>query len=353
MKLSWFFPLFLAPIALCSNPTERTSMSGSTRAVIDQALSTAPRVTRESVKRYLFRPRRTAFGNYRGHALYEPVDTVSSLMAMFTSEAIGSAIVATFTLGIATMINMNIGIDSLVRVLSISFTFMFAIMVAIATDSTLALNPAASLTALLLNKISVLRLLISVAATTSGWIAGAGLAKGIMGDLIAEIGIAPNFSIGRAFAGELLATVGCLVTIFSTNLEKGLHRPLAPLYVGSSFFLAHMLLVDRTGASLNPSRALAPSIVNGNFPAHFWISQIPQYIASFATAGIVTVKKYILEKEAESKRLIDPDMVESDAPIGREVLLTNQNDNIDGRIRREAERMSEDIMRRASVNTAV
>lgn len=292
---------------------------------------------REKAKNWLIRPRRTPFGDYAGHALSEPIDTVKSLFSMFTTEALGSAILGTFVLGIATAINMNVGIDAISRVLAISFTFMLGIMVTIATDSKLSVNPAATLNALLLGKISVLRALVSIGGTHLGWLASAGLAKGIMGELIAEIGLAPNYSVSRAFAGELLATTGCLVTIFSTELEKGLHRPLAPLFIGSSFFLAHMLLVDKTGCSVNPARSLSPSIVNGHFPPHFWISQIPPYLAAFVSAGIVSAKKYILEKEADEKRDIDPDLVESDAPLGPEILLTNRE--IDRNIRHDARSM--------------
>lgn len=295
---------------------------------------------REKAKNWLIRPRKTPFGDYAGHALSEPIDTVKSLFSMFTTEFIGSAILATFTMSAATAINLNVGMDAIARELAISFVFMFGIMVTIATDSKMSANSAASFTALLLGRMSVLRTLVSVFSTHLGWIAGSGISKGIMGELLAEVGLSPEYGVGRAFGAELIVTACVFATIFTTELEKGLHRPLTPIYVSAAFFLGHMLLVDKTGASMNPSRSLAPSIINGHFPPHFWVSQIPQYLAGFITAGVVTVKKYILEKEAEQKRLIDPDLVESDAPMGPEILLTNRE--IDRNIRRDARQLYEE-----------
>ena len=253
---------------------------------------------REKAKNWLIRPRKTPFGDYAGHALSEPIDTVKSLFSMFTTEFIGSAILSIFTMSIATAINQNIGMDAIARVLAISFTFMFGIMVTIATDSKMSANPNASFTALLLGRMSVLRTLVSILATHTGWILGSAVSKGIMGELLAEVGLSPGYGVGRAFGAELIVTACVFATIFTTELEKGLHRPLTPIYVGGAFFLGHMILVDKTGASMNSARSLAPSIINGHFPPHFWVSQIPQYLAGFVTAGVVVAKKYILEKEA-------------------------------------------------------
>ena len=328
-------------------PSHRNSAAGSTRphAAGQQYDNTNHMIQRrptgkEKVKNWLIRPRKTPWGDYSGHALSEPIDTVKSLFSMFTTEFIGSAILSIFTMSIATAINQNIDVDNISRVLAISFTFMFGIMVTIATDSKMSANSAASFTALLLGRMSVLRTLVSILATHVGWTAGSGISKGIMGELLSEVGLSPNYGVGRAFGAELIVTACVFATIFTTELEKGLHRPLAPLYISSAFFLGHMLLVDKTGASINPSRSLGPSIVNGHFPPHFWVSQIPQYLAGFITAGVVTAKKYILEKEAEQKRQIDPNLVESDAPMGPEILLTNRE--VDRNIRRDARNLYEE-----------
>jgi glycerol uptake facilitator-like aquaporin len=312
---------------------QRAPISRHNRGASITSAVTGPAV-RQNVKNYLIRPRKTPWGNYKGHALSEPVDNLSSLISTFGNECFGSALVGTFTLAIATWANMNLPVDNISRVLTISLTFMVAIMVSIATDSKMALNPAASLTAMLLGKISVLRFLVSAAATHTGWITGAGLAKAVMGELRAEIGLGAGVTISQAFAGEIIAMIANLATIFTTELEKGLHRPLAPLYIGGSFFLSHLMLIDVSGCSVNPARALAPSIVNGHFPAHFWISQVPAYLASIIATGVLVSKKYILETEARNKRLIDPDLVDSHAPTGPEVLLTAQD--IDGNIENDA-----------------
>merc|ERR1712058_134332 len=99
-------------------------------------------------------------------------------------------------------------------------------------------------------------------------------------------GIAEGYSTGNAFIGEALMTFLLLYTVYETAVSKSpvtrskpseeFQPVLAPLAIGFSVFLAHIVLLNVTGCSINPSRSFGPAFVSsmqGNAKAwdDFWV----------------------------------------------------------------------------------
>ena len=64
---------------------------------------------------------------------------------------------------------------------------------------------------------------------------------------------------------EMLGTAQLLLTIFFMAVEKHRATPLAPLAIGFSLLLIHLMAVNYTGCGVNPARTLGPAIVTGKF----------------------------------------------------------------------------------------
>jgi len=54
-------------------------------------------------------------------------------------------------------------------------------------------------------------------------------------------------------------------------VEKHKSTFLAPLAIGLTLFVAHLVGIHFTGASLNPARSFGPDLVAGDFPQYHWI----------------------------------------------------------------------------------
>ena len=46
---------------------------------------------------------------------------------------------------------------------------------------------------------------------------------------------------------------------------------MAPIAIGLTVFIAHLVLIPYTSCSINPSRSLGPAILSGTWPKEFWI----------------------------------------------------------------------------------
>lgn len=315
-----------------------------TGAPTPRSVAFSTRSTRSAITMPEVVARRGRPGRYRaGHALIEPIDSLASLASVFGIEVLGAMFTGWVTLGVATWASTGLPVDYVVRSIAISSTFGLAIALAVATNAELFLNPAAAVSALLFGRISLLRAMIGIAGTHVGWIAGAAVAQKTFGQMLANFGLAPGVTTTQAFTGELFGTWLAMMAIFSTNLEKGLQQQQAPWYIGAAFFLPHMALVDRTGASLNPARAIGSSVVSGVWNDQFWISQVPQYIASLLTVISITIIKYLREKIAEEKREIDPALVDENVAFGPDILLTPKDRHAEEQIRAEVRSLQEEV----------
>ncbi|QSZ29820.1 hypothetical protein DSL72_004338 [Monilinia vaccinii-corymbosi] len=80
-----------------------------------------------------------------------------------------------------------------------------------------------------------------------------------------------NTSIAQGLCIEAITTAALIFTIIMLAVEKHKATFLAPVAIGLTLFVAHMVAVPFTGASLNPARSFGPSAVAGIFPREHWI----------------------------------------------------------------------------------
>ena len=103
---------------------------------------------------------------------------------------------------------------------------------------------------------------------------------GTAGDLGATLPH-PGFSTSQAFAVEALLTLGLVTVILGTASTAQNVGPLAALAVGGYLILAGLWSSPVSGASMNPTRSLAPDLIRGN------LHQLWPYVAG-PTLGMLT-----------------------------------------------------------------
>ena len=75
--------------------------------------------------------------------------------------------------------------------------------------------------------------------------------------------VAPGVSMGSAFLIELLGTFLLVWTVCMTAVyKKSIAANIAPIAIGWSVLLAHLLCIPFTGCGINPARTFGPHLVS-------------------------------------------------------------------------------------------
>lgn len=93
----------------------------------------------------------------------------------------------------------------------------------------------------------------------------------MLGPLVVVSRKSPNVSDIQGIFIEAFGTFLLIFVILMLAAEKHETTPLAPVGIGITLFVAELGCVLYTGGALNPARALGPSIIDGDFPAHHYI----------------------------------------------------------------------------------
>lgn len=120
----------------------------------------------------------------------------------------------------------------------------------------------------------------------------------------------PNISVGNGFVFELMGTLLlCLTVCFTTRQEKSFtagNPTMAPLAIGLSVFLAHIVLVPFTGCGINPARTFGPALVNTfagqNVWVHSWIYYAGPFSASIISAALFFCLTFTAKKKEQVKK---------------------------------------------------
>ncbi len=86
---------------------------------------------------------------------------------------------------------------------------------------------------------------------------------------------------GGAFLLEIVLTFVLVAVIFATAVSKKGFGIMAPLAIGLTVALIHLVAVPLTGASVNPARTFGPALISNAFDG-FWL-----YILGPAVGGIL------------------------------------------------------------------
>ncbi|XP_052770365.1 aquaporin FA-CHIP-like [Mya arenaria] len=156
------------------------------------------------------------------------------------------------------------------------------------------MNPAVSLAMAVAMEISPARAVLYTVAQCCGGMLGSLLLKGVTpGELNDNLGLTtinPDLNGGQAVACEIVFTFILVMSIFGcTDPSRALFGSPA-LGIGLTVSVLHFASIPFTGASMNPARSLASSVVSNNFDLH-WVYWVGPMVGGVAAA---VAYKYLL-----------------------------------------------------------
>ncbi|KNC74659.1 hypothetical protein SARC_12801, partial [Sphaeroforma arctica JP610] len=182
---------------------------------------------------------------------------------------------------------INIAFDpDLPMVLTIAFAFGMAFMVLVYGTTHISgghLNPAITLSMVIFREIDPLRGVLYIVSQVLGASVGVLLVHLMWPSAVsATVGLSANavipaLSLAQAFFLEFFGTALLCFTFFNTSVDPhgiNFNTNLAPLAIGFSVFLAHVVLIPLTGCGINPARTFGAALISGNWNHHwlFWIA---------------------------------------------------------------------------------
>ena len=151
------------------------------------------------------------------------------------------------------------------------------------------INPAVTFAAWLTKKISTARGLMYIAAQLGGAVVGALLLLATIPEAantnLGAHALGPDVSISMGLLMEIILTFALVFVIFATAVDPGGMGNLAPLAIGMTVLVDHLVGVPITGASINPARSFGPALVSGAWSDQ-WIYWIAPLLGG-AGAGVV------------------------------------------------------------------
>uniref|UniRef100_A0A098M0J4 Aquaporin-1-like n=1 Tax=Hypsiglena sp. JMG-2014 TaxID=1550645 RepID=A0A098M0J4_9SAUR len=199
-------------------------------------------------------------------------------MSLFIFISIGSALGFQFPV----MANKTITpIQDNVKV-SLAFGISIATMAqSVGHISGAHLNPAVTLGLLLSCQISILRAIMYIVAQCLGAVVGTAILSGITSNLEDNLlglnQLAPGVNAGQGLGIEIIATLQLVLCVLATTDKRRTDLSgSAPLAIGLSVALGHLLAIDYTGCGINPARSFGSALVTTNFADHwvFWVGPL-------------------------------------------------------------------------------
>merc|ERR1712098_379664 len=138
------------------------------------------------------------------------------------------------------------------------------------------LNPAVSLGLLVGGKLSLLKFVVYVIAQCIGAVAGAGILYGVTPETVrgslGSNGLAEGV---KPLAGMVMELV---LVVYASAVDGGNKTSpmVAPLLIGLTVTVAHLVLMPYTGTSINPARSLGPALITKTTKDHwvFWVGPL-------------------------------------------------------------------------------
>ncbi|HVY95852.1 MAG TPA: aquaporin [Solirubrobacterales bacterium] len=222
-------------------------------------------------------------------------------LAAYLAELIGTLLLVFFitsvvVLFVSTGSQAQFGSDFAVIGLVHAF-LLFGLIVMFGVVSGGHFNPAVTLAAWAIKRISSLDALIYILAQLSGGVLGALLTKGLLLDegRPTHYGAAQVSGLLQGnFAGSIVEAVGtfCLVlVILAAVFSKKSFKEWAPLAIGTTLGFIVMVGGPLTGGSFNPARWFGPALV-GNTWGGVWPYLVGPIVGSLLAAGVF---RFVLE----------------------------------------------------------
>lgn len=222
-------------------------------------------------------------------------------LAAYLAELIGTFLLVFFITSVVVLFlstgeQASFGTDFAVIGLVHAF-LLFGLIVMFGVVSGGHFNPAVTLAAAAIKRISPIDALIYMLAQLSGGVLGALLCKG----LLLDEGRATHYGaatvspiLGSNFRGSIIEAIGtfCLVlVILAAVFSRKSFKEWAPLAIGTTLGFIVMVGGPLTGGSFNPARWFGPALV-GNEWGDVWPYLVGPIVGSLLAAAVF---KYVLE----------------------------------------------------------
>ncbi|KFP89220.1 PREDICTED: aquaporin-1 [Apaloderma vittatum] len=143
------------------------------------------------------------------------------------------------------------------------------------------LNPAVTLGLLLSCQISIFKALMYIIAQCLGAVVATAILSGVTSSLpensLGLNGLAVGINAGQGLGIEIIATFQLVLCVLATtDRRRNDVTGSAPLAIGLSVALGHLLAIDYTGCGINPARSFGSALIANRFENHwiFWVGPI-------------------------------------------------------------------------------
>ncbi|XP_064410541.1 aquaporin-1 [Latimeria chalumnae] len=150
------------------------------------------------------------------------------------------------------------------------------------------LNPAVTLGLLVSSQISILKALLYMLAQVLGAIVASAILHAVSPNkhVLGLNQLAMNLSPGQGIVFELIITFQLVLCVLATTDKRRTDLTgSAPLAIGFSVTLGHLIAIDYTGSGMNPARSFGPAVVLRDFTNH-WIYWVGPMIGGLAASLI-------------------------------------------------------------------
>jgi len=183
------------------------------------------------------------------------------------------------------------------------------------------INPAVTIALTVRGIISITRGLMYIGSQIVGAICGAYFLRAIMpASYTGDIGctdLSPHMNEGQGFGLEFFMTFFLVIVIFLTAVDEQGAGELAPLAIGLTVVVDHLVAVPWTGASMNPARSFGPAVAIGHWNHHwiYWVGPIVGAIwATFIYTAFFEFRQLAPKAEDEGKPQYDRVKENEEAP---------------------------------------
>ncbi|XP_063234751.1 aquaporin AQPAe.a-like [Bacillus rossius redtenbacheri] len=223
------------------------------------------------------------------------------------AEFLGNLLLNLFGCGSA----INMGVDPLnPNIVVIALAFGLAIMMIVQTVGHVSgahVNPAVTCGMLVTGNITVLKGLLYIVVQCVGAITGTAVLKALTPEsfqsTLGTTQVKPELTPLQGFGIEFFLGFILLLVVFGVcDTNRGDTKGFAPLAIGLTITLGHLVAIDFTGSSMNPARSLGSAVLSGVWENHwvYWLGPILGGVAAALiykhafSAPVVEVAEYSL-----------------------------------------------------------
>jgi aquaporin related protein len=114
----------------------------------------------------------------------------------------------------------------------------------------------------------------------------------IPGPLTVGNALANGTNTAQGLFLEMFLTSQLVITVYFLAVEKHRATFLAPIGIGLSVFIAHIVGTNYTGTSINPARSFGPAVIQG-FPGYHWIFWLGPFLGTFLAFAVFSILKWL------------------------------------------------------------